>query len=292
MTTPIEKRNHTKFYEFHGEARHNTDECMHLKKQIKEMIKAGKLPHLIKELRQNSGKEQPKAAKKGETYGKDKALAFLMVQPWERVARIGDEEHSASAWMNFMVVRSPSSYNKIIGRPGVKKLQAVPSAAHGMLKLPVEGGVITPKSSRQKKKGQAADRNQAIQDEVGKLVEAGIMKEDEIVRDIEETFKTLREINIKLNPKKCTFGEEGMFLGYKVNTKGIKVCPDKHEEKRLSLDHRSERGVQANETANSGASHADSTNGKGGTYRLFGDNQRNDLTLPSSSNLVLASLTT
>ncbi|GJY67937.1 reverse transcriptase domain-containing protein [Tanacetum coccineum] len=52
--------------------------------------------------------------------------------------------------------------------------------------------------------------------------------EDEIVRDIEETFKTLREINMKLNPKKCTFGvEEGMFVGYKVNTKGLKVCPDK-----------------------------------------------------------------
>ncbi|GKA54146.1 reverse transcriptase domain-containing protein [Tanacetum coccineum] len=52
--------------------------------------------------------------------------------------------------------------------------------------------------------------------------------ENEIIRYIEETFKTLREINMKLNPKKCTFGvEEGMFLGYKVNTKGIKVCPDK-----------------------------------------------------------------
>ncbi|GJU68822.1 reverse transcriptase domain-containing protein [Tanacetum coccineum] len=52
--------------------------------------------------------------------------------------------------------------------------------------------------------------------------------EDEIVRDIEETFKTLRKINMKLNPKKCTFGvEEGMFLGYQVNTKGIRICPDK-----------------------------------------------------------------
>ncbi|GJR01662.1 reverse transcriptase domain-containing protein [Tanacetum coccineum] len=52
--------------------------------------------------------------------------------------------------------------------------------------------------------------------------------EDEIFRDIEETFKTLRKINMKLNPKKCTFGvEEGMFLGYQVNTKGIKICPDK-----------------------------------------------------------------
>ncbi|GJW37300.1 hypothetical protein Tco_0060220 [Tanacetum coccineum] len=82
MTTPVEKRNHTKFCEFHGEVGHNTDECMHLKKQIEEMLKAGKLSHLIKELKHNNGKEQPKTAKKGETSRKDK-----MVQPWERVAR-------------------------------------------------------------------------------------------------------------------------------------------------------------------------------------------------------------
>ncbi|GKA19958.1 reverse transcriptase domain-containing protein [Tanacetum coccineum] len=519
MTTPVEKRNANKFYEFHGEVEHNTDECMHLRKQIKEMLKAGKLSYLIKEIKQNNGKEQPKVTKKGETAGKDKAMSILMVQPWERVARqritqsfspnseisfpplgedegtegpmiieaeigghcmhpttpligfsgeiiwpigkiqllvtIGDEEHSASALMNFVVVRSLSPYNGVIGRLGVKKLQAVPSTVHGMLKIPVEGGVITLKSSRlvplecamvsgpertlpankptveerikvainpeypkqtimigstlteegrnklcsllqqnldvfawkpadmtgvprhiaehrlnvrkgcspirQKKRGQAADRNQAIQEEVGKLVEAGIMREvhyhdwlsnpvmvkkhdnswrmcvdfkdlnkacpkdgyplpeidwkveslcgfpfkcfldtykgyhqiqmakedeektafitsqgifcytkmpfvlrnaeatyqrlvdkafhkqigrnlevyvddlviksrteDEIVRDMEEMFQTLREINMKLNPKKCTFRiEEGMFLGYKVSTRGLKVCLDK-----------------------------------------------------------------
>ncbi|GJT73925.1 hypothetical protein Tco_1033211 [Tanacetum coccineum] len=50
----------------------------------------------------------------------------------------------------------------------------------------------------------------------------------EIKRDIAETFKTLRKINMKLNPKKCTFGmQEEMFLGYKVNAEGLKVCPDK-----------------------------------------------------------------
>nr|GEX36884.1 hypothetical protein [Tanacetum cinerariifolium] len=54
------------------------------------------------------------------------------------LVRIEDEEHSALAWMNFMVVRSSSSYNIIIGRPGVKKLQAVPSTTHGMLKIHVE----------------------------------------------------------------------------------------------------------------------------------------------------------
>ncbi|GJV40471.1 hypothetical protein Tco_1418911 [Tanacetum coccineum] len=81
MTTLVEKRNHAKFCEFHGEVGHNIDECMHLKKQIEEMLKAGKLSHIIKELKQNNGNEQPKVAKKGETSGKDKALAILMVKP-------------------------------------------------------------------------------------------------------------------------------------------------------------------------------------------------------------------
>nr|GEU88009.1 hypothetical protein [Tanacetum cinerariifolium] len=41
-----------------------------------------------------------------------------------------------------------------------------------------------------------------------------ICTDDKIIRDIEETFKILREFNMKLNLKKCTFGvEEGMFLG-------------------------------------------------------------------------------
>nr|GFC25375.1 reverse transcriptase domain-containing protein [Tanacetum cinerariifolium] len=52
--------------------------------------------------------------------------------------------------------------------------------------------------------------------------------ESEMVRDIAETFQTLRKINIKLNPKKCSFGlAKGVFLGYVINPEGIKPCPDK-----------------------------------------------------------------
>ncbi|GJY36511.1 reverse transcriptase domain-containing protein [Tanacetum coccineum] len=248
MTTPVEKRNHAKFCEFHGEVGHNTDECMHLKKQIEEMLKAGKLSHLIKELKQNNGKEQPKVVKKGETSGKEKALAILMVQPWEKVARqritqsfspnpeilfpplgedegmegpmiieaeigghcvhrqiqlfvkIGDEEHSASAWMNFMVVRSSSPYNGIIRRPGFKKLQAVPSTAHGMLKIPVEGGVITLNSS--------------------KLVPL----ECAVVSGPEETLKATKPIieervEIAINPE---YPEQTMMIGSTLTEEGRK----------------------------------------------------------------------
>ncbi|GJW20500.1 hypothetical protein Tco_0031122 [Tanacetum coccineum] len=72
MTTPVEKRNASKFCEFHGEVGHNRDECMHLRKQIEEMLKAGKLSHLIKELKQNNGKEQPKVTKKEKLLEKTK----------------------------------------------------------------------------------------------------------------------------------------------------------------------------------------------------------------------------
>ncbi|GJY45570.1 reverse transcriptase domain-containing protein [Tanacetum coccineum] len=464
MTTPVEKRNANKFCEFHGEVGHNTNECNHLRKQIEDMLKAGKLSHIIRELKQSSGREQPK--KKGETSGKEKPQTILMIQSRQKAIRqritqsfspnpkmlfphlrddegaegpliikveigghqvhricvdggssfeilyehcfnrlrpeiknqmiptttsligfsgeikwplghitllvkIGDDEHSTSAWMDFMVVRSTSPHNGIIGRPGLRKIQAVPSTAHEMIKFPVMGGILTLKGCKiipvkcamvsgpeeqpilvNKVK---EERNVAINDEVSKLVTAGIIREvhyhdwisnpvmvkksdnnwrmcvdfkdlnkacpkdgyplpeidwkveslcgfpfkcfldaykgnhqiqmadedeekttfitnqgifcytkmsfglrnagatyqrlvdktfhgkigrnleiyvdnlviknrmeDEVVRDIEETFKTLRKINMKLNPKKCTFGvEEGMFLGYQVNTKGI-----------------------------------------------------------------------
>ncbi|GKB82046.1 reverse transcriptase domain-containing protein [Tanacetum coccineum] len=280
------------------------------------------------------------------------------------LVKIGDGENSTSAWMNFVVVRSPYLYNGIIGRPGVRKLQAVLSTAHGILKLPVKGGVITLNSNKMvpleyamvsEPEGNLPATKQTMEERIKvainpkylkqtimisstlteegrnklcdllqrnldiftwnpadmtsvprhiaehhlnvregyaykgyhqiqmakedeekttfitsqgifcytkmsfglrnaratyqRLVDKAFYKqigrnlevyvddlvikshtEDEIVRDIEETFKTLREINMKLNPKKCTFGvEEGMFLGYKVNTRGLKVCPDKVE---------------------------------------------------------------
>ncbi|GJU48590.1 reverse transcriptase domain-containing protein [Tanacetum coccineum] len=54
--------------------------------------------------------------------------------------------------------------------------------------------------------------------------------EAKILRDIVETFHTLRKINMKLNPKECTFGAmEGMFLGFMISLKGIKPCPKKQK---------------------------------------------------------------
>nr|GEW00378.1 reverse transcriptase domain-containing protein [Tanacetum cinerariifolium] len=70
--------------------------------------------------------------------------------------------------------------------------------------------------------------------------------EKEMLRDIDEMFRTLRKINMKLNPKKCTFGAvEGMFLGYMISPKGIKPCPDRTEVVMRLLSPRTIKGVQS-----------------------------------------------
>nr|GEZ80524.1 reverse transcriptase domain-containing protein [Tanacetum cinerariifolium] len=326
---------------------------------------------------ENNGQEQPKVTKKGETFRKDKALAILMIQPWERVARqritqsfspnpeiffppLGEDEGTEGPMIIEAKIRGHCIHRILrtmeLLEDQESKLQAVPSIAHGMLKIPVEGGVITIKSSklvsmecamvsgpgetpsaakpiieervkvainpeypeqtimivstltergRNKSCGLLQRRLSAIENrleggvlvripfqilprciqrlpsntmatkdedktafitsqgifcytkmpiglrnagatyqrlvdkafhkQIGRNLEAYVddlviksRTKDEIVRDVEETFKTLRGINMKLNPKKCAFGvEEGMFLGYKVNAKGLKVCPDK-----------------------------------------------------------------
>ncbi|GJZ33201.1 hypothetical protein Tco_0578637 [Tanacetum coccineum] len=56
---------------------------------------------------------------------------------------IGDADHCTKAWMDFMIVRSISPHNGIIGRPGIREIQAVPSTAHEMLKFPTDERLVT-----------------------------------------------------------------------------------------------------------------------------------------------------
>ncbi|XP_076897377.1 uncharacterized protein LOC143550648 [Bidens hawaiensis] len=77
--------------------------------------------------------------------------------------------------------------------------------------------------------------DQAFKDQIGRNLEEYMddlviksIEEDQMLRDIEETFKTLRSVNMKLNPAKCSFGmEEGKFLGVIVTDAGFKSNPDK-----------------------------------------------------------------
>ncbi|GJZ84415.1 hypothetical protein Tco_0649754 [Tanacetum coccineum] len=73
MVAPVEKRSSNKFCDFYNDKGHSTDECMQLKKQIEELVREGKLSHLIKEIKQ--GRDQLKVGEK-EAPAKDNEITF------------------------------------------------------------------------------------------------------------------------------------------------------------------------------------------------------------------------
>ena len=53
-------------------------------------------------------------------------------------------------------------------------------------------------------------------------------REEDHLKDLDETFDTLRSYNMKLNPGKCAFGViAGKFFGFMVSQRGIEANPDK-----------------------------------------------------------------
>ena len=72
-------------------------------------------------------------------------------------------------------------------------------------------------------------------DLIGRTVEAYVddivvksKHTDQLMADLEQTFRKLRENSIKLNPKKCVFGiPRGMLLEFIVFEHGIEANPEK-----------------------------------------------------------------
>ena len=77
--------------------------------------------------------------------------------------------------------------------------------------------------------------NRMFHDQIGKNVEVYIdnmlvksKEEGDHLKDLEETFKTLRRFQMKLNPSKCAFGvSSSKFLGFMVSQRGIEANPNK-----------------------------------------------------------------
>ncbi|GJU16551.1 hypothetical protein Tco_1144517 [Tanacetum coccineum] len=92
------------------------------------------LDHLVKNIKEGKDKQRSGGKKDAP---RDKADTIYMVM-------VGNKEHSTTAWMNFMVIRSPSPYNGIIGCPGTfSDTQSVYPWPSGCLIFPVAGGIVT-----------------------------------------------------------------------------------------------------------------------------------------------------
>ncbi|GJQ89264.1 reverse transcriptase domain-containing protein [Tanacetum coccineum] len=146
------------------------------------MIKAGKLSQFIKELKQN---DKPKAPKKGEAAGKERPLAILMIQPWERVPKQkATQSFSPETTISFPPLgdkdgtEGPMIIEAEIGGHFVHRIFSGETIwPLGQISLLVKIGDEEHSTSawmnfmvvRQKKRGQAPERNKAIQEEVEKF---------------------------------------------------------------------------------------------------------------------------
>ena len=49
-----------------------------------------------------------------------------------------------------------------------------------------------------------------------------------LIQDLEETFESLRQVNLRLNPEKCVLSvPSGKLLGFLVSHRGIEANPEK-----------------------------------------------------------------
>ena len=77
--------------------------------------------------------------------------------------------------------------------------------------------------------------NQMFEKQIGRNVEVYVddmlvksKEEEDHLDDLRETFNTLRQYSMKLNPSKCAFGVfSGKFLGFMVSQRGIEANPKK-----------------------------------------------------------------
>ena len=59
--------------------------------------------------------------------------------------------------------------------------------------------------------------------------------EEDHIADLKETFANLREVGLKLNPKKCVIGvSKGKMLGYIIGSEGIRANLEKNEGYNLN----------------------------------------------------------
>ncbi|GJR30544.1 reverse transcriptase domain-containing protein [Tanacetum coccineum] len=147
MVTPAEKRDPNKYCEFHADTGHSTDECMQLRKQIDEMIKSAK--------ERVTQSFSPEIIISFPSLGEEDGMEGSMIIEAEIGGHFNgykkDSCRTIHSTRNVKILDKRRNGNDM-------KQQSHPDGI-------------------QKKRGQAPERNKAIQEEVEKLVDARIIKE-------------------------------------------------------------------------------------------------------------------
>ncbi|GJR00157.1 reverse transcriptase domain-containing protein [Tanacetum coccineum] len=171
----------SKYCHFHKDHRHNTNQCRELRHQIEEPVKSGQLAHLVKGIKKGKDKASDtqlalKRKSVEEFVGGVGEITFLPISSINssdpviikaqmsrrRVNRplgevpleitIGDSPYARTEILNFVIVRSNSPHNLLLGRTAMQRMGIVVSTIHGAIKIHTPRGIGTVFSTRESDK--------------------------------------------------------------------------------------------------------------------------------------------
>nr|GEX19438.1 hypothetical protein [Tanacetum cinerariifolium] len=266
MKLPPKKENQDRYFDYHGEKGHYTNNCFRLRRQLEMALKSGKLNHLIKDVRQRGRGAMPEKIR-GRHGGVSntqsvcrsgsigRGFAGGVVKPLGKIElevvfgdgglfRRARKEQMVKKETHQNMLPNEEGRGRVDPKEGILVNPSYPDQPmaqedeektafytyHGTYcytKMPF--GLKSTRATYQRLVDTAFQSQ--IRRNLKAYVDDMVIKSNDekvLIADIDETFDNLRKINMKLNQKKCSFSvEEGKSLGYTVTSEGIRANPKK-----------------------------------------------------------------
>ncbi|GJY21833.1 hypothetical protein Tco_0394399 [Tanacetum coccineum] len=130
-------RDMSKYCHFHEDYGHDTNERRQLRNQIEEAVKYGQLSHLVKGIKKQKSIQGRFEGPLNQIFRR-KVLVY-----WEISLEItiGDPPLTRKETLNFMIVKSNSPYNMLLGRTTMQKMEIMVSTIHKATKFHTTRGI-------------------------------------------------------------------------------------------------------------------------------------------------------
>ncbi|GJV32534.1 hypothetical protein Tco_1392934 [Tanacetum coccineum] len=126
----------SKYCHFHKDHGHETNQCWELRHQIEEAVKSGQLAHLVKGIK--SHRVDSKISLVGFSGEHSWPLGKVPLE-----VSVGESPYTRTKTLNFVIVRSNSPYNILLGRTTMQKMGIVVSTIHAEVKFHTPCGIGT-----------------------------------------------------------------------------------------------------------------------------------------------------
>ncbi|GKA50283.1 hypothetical protein Tco_0743356 [Tanacetum coccineum] len=149
-------RDMSKYFYFHEDHGHDSNDFQQLRSQIEEVVKSGQLSHLVKGIKKERaktsdsqwGEKKEKSTTPAEVDSQVPLVRFWREKSWaigEVLLKItiGNAPLTRSETLNFVIVRSNSIHYILLGRTAMQKIRMVVSTIHRALKFHTTQGIRT-----------------------------------------------------------------------------------------------------------------------------------------------------